>query len=102
MVACVRTNVYEEYRSYKPIPYIGTGMLRKVRKGISYTYAVMGGNTLMIVLAFYVLYIIIMRWEYVKNSYGNSRLNWSRVYILSYILTIIFVFLSYDLVYLVV
>ena len=66
MVACVRTNVYEEYGSYKTIRYIGTGMLRKVRKGISYTYAAMGGNTLMIVLAFYVLYIIIIRWEYVK------------------------------------
>ena len=43
------------------------------------------------------LFLGIICWEYVENSSGGSRLNWSWVYISSYLLTIIFVFLSYDL-----
>ena len=35
-VVCGRTNAYDEYVRYKPIRYIGTDIVGKVRKGIRY------------------------------------------------------------------
>ena len=39
-----RTDAYAEYRGYEPIQNVGTGVVGKVRKGISYYYALQHGS----------------------------------------------------------
>ena len=49
-VVHARTNVHDDYGRYKPISYIGTDVVRKVRNGVSYDDSLQQGSWVLIKL----------------------------------------------------